>query len=818
MIRMPVYIIVWLFFWTGVCAQYDDVKFRHLSVEDGLSQNWVRCIYQDKKGFLWVGNGNGLNRYDGYGFRSYYQNYKDKNSISNNNIKIIYEDKQDRLWIGTEAGLNIYNRRQDNFIPLPFTFYYSIEAIFELENGNLLIGAPEGLFLLDPSDYSFEQVFENLFINAIFRDRNGNLWLGTYYSGLLLVNTKDYSYTAFRHRRNDSKSISENAIRFIIQDSRGRIWIGTNSMGLSLMEYEEGDPFHPEFYNFTSDPGNPESISQGAILTLLDDKKGNLWIGIENGGLNVLDLDSFDRNNCVFKHYTHDPTDNSSLSNNSVHSLFMDKQKTVWVGTYGKGLSYYNSLHYKFKHYKHIPSDPNSLNNNHVNVIYKEKDLLWIGTEGGLNIYDRKKKTFRHFVHDYKNNRSIGSSSVWAIYRDSRGNMWIGTWAGGLNLFNEGTGTFTRFQYDEEDTTSIGGTSVFGITEDKDGNLWIASMNGGLNKFNYGTGTFTRYLYDGNRNSISNNWVRTIMISSYDEIWLATTRAVDVFDKQTGQFISFTRDTGDTKSISYNGAVVLFEDSQKNIWVGTEGGLNLFNREDSTFTHYVEEDGLPNDVIRGICEDDRGNLWLSTNYGISKFIDGVNHPEHPVFRNYDVYDGLQGNEFARRSFFKDREGRLYFGGSNGFNVFYPDSIRDNLFTPDVVFTDVYINNQPVKIGDKDSPLMQNISISDEISLSRRHSVFTIEFAALNFIAPEKNQYAFILEGFEKQWNKVGTQRTATYTNLDPGKYVFKVKASNNDGYWNEQESSLIVNILPAWWQTWWARTIYLMLIILALYF
>jgi len=806
-----------IFLITNLFSQIEEIKFHHLSVDEGLSQNWVRCIRQDKYGFMWFGTGDGLNRYNGYSFASYYQNFKEKNSISNNNIKVIFEDSGSELWIGTQGGLNLYDRIHDEFLPLDYTLQYSIEAICELEDGNMLIGAPEGLFMLNPRDLSFQEIFNHLYVTAILRDHLGNIWLGTY-SGLHLFNLKDFSYVTFRNNKQEKNSISDNIIRSIVQDSQEHIWIGTNSKGLSLMSYREEDPYHPEFINYSNEPDKPESISKGTVLTLLDDSKGHLWIGIENGGLDIIDLKSINENHCRFQHFTHNPSDNSTISNNSIHSLFLDEEETVWVGTYGRGLSFYNSLLHKFSHYKQIPNDKNSLCNNHVNVIYEEDDYLWIGTEGGLSRLVKQTNKFEHFVHDDRNEKSIGSNAVWAIYRDSRGNLWIGTWAGGLNLFHENTKTFTRFLHDEEDETTIGGNNIFGITEDNEGFLWIASMQGGLNRYNYETNTFTRYLFHERQNSISNNWVRTILVSSNDEIWLSTTRAVDVFNKKTGEFISYSHDTSDASSISYNGAVVIFEDSRKNIWIGTESGLNLYHRENSSFSHYFKENGLPNDVIRGICEDDKGNLWLSTNYGLSKFIDGIHHPENPEFRNYDVHDGLQGNEFNRRSFFKGKDGKLYFGGTNGFNVFYPDSIVDNLFIPDIVFTNFYIHNQPIKTGRKNSPLDQDISTIEEITLLRRHTVFTIEFAALNYISPEKNKYAFMLEGFEKDWNYVGTQNTATYTNLDPGKYVFRVKASNNDGYWNEQGSVIIINILPSWWQTWWAKALYALFVLLALYF
>ncbi|MBN2524271.1 MAG: response regulator [Bacteroidales bacterium] len=806
-----------LFLVCSLYSQDSEIKFRQITVEDGLSQNWIRCISQDKYGFMWFGTRDGLNRYDGYNFKIYKLDQKLKNSLSNNHIKVIFEDSRGNLWIGAQGGLNIYDRKRDEFIPLSFTLDYSIEAIAELSSGDLLIGSPEGLFFIDQEDMSFKELNTEMYVNAILIDNNNNIWLGTY-SGLCLFNQADCSVQVFRNRKDDKKSISENIIRSMAQDSQGRIWVGTDTKGLNLLRYIKEDPFHPEFINYSNHPDDPESIGKGAVLALLDDKEGNLWIGLENGGLDIIELDDFKENRCVFKHYLHNEGDSYSISNNSIHSIYRDKSGTIWAGTYAMGINYYNKLLHKFEHYKHLPNNSHSINNNHVNVIYDEADKLWIGTEGGLNVLDKKRKTIKHYTYDFRDDKTIGADPVWSILRDSYGNMWIGTWSGGLNLFDETSSTFTRYLHDENDENSIGGNSVFGLAQDQEGNLWIASMLGGLNRYDYGTNTFKSYLHEDGKNSISNNWVRDILISSYNEVWMSTMKAVDVFDINTGLFRSYTHDVSDTTSISYNGAVVIFEDSKRNIWIGTESGLNVYRRESNTFKSYFEEDGLPNNALTGICEDDNGNLWLSTNHGISKFVDGIHQPECPEFKNYDMWDGLQGNEFNRRSFCKGIDGRMYFGGTNGYNVFHPDSIKDNKWIPDVVLTGFYINNQSVDYRDKNSPLTENIHIAKEIRLLPKHMVFTIEYAALNYIASEKNHYAFILEGFEKEWNNVGTQRTATYTNLDPGRYVFKVKASNNDGYWNKEGRSLVITILPAWWQTWWAKALYALFILLALYF
>jgi signal transduction histidine kinase len=343
-------------------------------------------------------------------------------------------------------------------------------------------------------------------------------------------------------------------------------------------------------------------------------------------------------------------------------------------------------------------------------------------------------------------------------------------------------------------------------------------MGGGLNKFNYETNTFKKYTNNPNdENSISNNWVKIVLENHYGEIWIATSKGVDLLKKEEEVFYHFSHDSDRPNSISSNDIILLFEDSKNNLWFGTGNGLNIFNRDSNNFSFYTEEDGLPNNVIRGICEDDHGNLWISTNKGISKFINGVNRPESPVFRNYDASDGLPGNEFNSRSCFKGKDGKMYFGGNNGLAVFHPDSVKENPNKPEIIFSDFLIFNKSVEIGEKDSPLSKHISLTKEIVLSYNQSVISIHYAGLNYLAPEKCKFAFMLEGFEKKWNYVGNKREATYTNLDPGKYIFRVKASNNDGVWNEEGTSLKIIITPPFWKTIWFRLFMMSLIILATY-
>jgi len=815
-----------LFQCSSIYAYQPQIEFKHLKVQDGLSQSWVKSMCQDRYGFMWFGTNEGLNKYDGYTFTVYKNTPEDKNSISNNAIESIYEDKSGNLWIGTENGLNLYDRKNDRFIYNTHFSRKRIADFLELEDGRIFMASlNSGLYLYNPKNDSIISFFTDVNdlstlshqeLTNIVIDNNGNIWIGSS-DGLDLLDTLNYKFIHFRNKTNDKTTIDHNNVQSLYLDSKNRLWVGTE-VGLSLLKFNKDEPEKSTFINYKHNRNNEASINNGTVLALKEDKKGCLWIGIENGGLDILDLNNFKEDKCVFHHYVNNPDDNTSLSYNSIYSLYEDRNGSMWVGSHGDGVNMYNKLTKKFKHYKQEQNNPNSLSDNFVNALLDENDYLWIGTDYGLNLFDKKNKTFKRFFHNPNDNKSIGSNSVWAIKRDSRGNLWIGTWAGGLNFFNRKTNTFTHFRNDPNDSTSIGSNNVFAILEDRDGDLWIGTMGGGLNLFDYKNKTFKRYInIDDDIKTITDDWVRTLFETSYGEIWLSSSMTAELFDKKSERFIHFSHDRDNLKSISYDGANMFFEDSKKNLWIGTVGGLNVFNREDSTFSHYNQEHGLPNNQINGILEDDHGNLWISTNKGISKFVNGINRPKNPIFKNYDVGDGLQGDEFRQRSFCKDKDGRMYFGGKNGFNVFYPDSLTENSYIPPVTITKFLLFNKSVKIGTKNSPLKKHINLTKEVVLSYKHTTISFEYSALNFIVPEKNQYTIMLEGFDKEWNYVENKREVTYTNLNPGTYILRIRGSNNDGIWNEEEASLKIIITPPFWKTTWFRLIMILFIILAVY-
>jgi len=481
------------------------------------------------------------------------------------------------------------------------------------------------------------------------------------------------------------------------------------------------------------------------------------WIGTEDGGINTLDPSAK-----PFRHYRSIPDNPNSLSQNGVRSIYEDRAGAVWVGTTSGGLNKFDRQTEQFIQYQHDPDNPDSLSNNSVMAIHEDQmGSLWLGGFGsGLNKFDRDKESFTNYRNDASNSHSLSNDSVVAIYEDQSGTLWIGTWGGGLNAFDQETEQFTRYMNDPADPNTLSHNQVITIYEDQGGVLWIGTV-GGLNKF----------------------------------------------DPETEMFIRHQNVPTDPESLGQNSVVSLYEDRSGNFWIGTTGGLEKFDRQNNQFTHYSMQNGLPSNTVYGILGDDvssdgeGGDLWLSTPWGLSKF-----NPETESFTNFDVSDGLQSNTFMTfNAYDKSQRGEMFFGGANGFNAFYPDQIVDNSNIPPVLITGFQLANKPVPIG-ADSVLQKSILETDELILSYLDRVLSFEFAALNYRAPEKNRYRYKLEGFDDDWTEVdSTRRFATYTNLDPGDYVFRVIASNNDGVWNEAGKSIKITITPPWWETNWIR-------------
>ncbi len=471
----------------------------------------------------------------------------------------------------------------------------------------------------------------------------------------------------------------------------------------------------------------------------------------------------------------------------------------IWVGTFGGGVNLYSYRTKNFHVVKERYGTSSTIGNNLVNVFFEEDDYLWIGTEGGLERLDKKTGLFKHYRYQRDNTKSLGSNTILSIFKDSRNNLWIGTWAGGLNLYNYETDNFKRFLPNSE-KGSIGSANVFCIYEDSRGNLWVGTNGGGLNKYNYETGKFKQYIHEaGDTTSLIGRSMSDIFESAAGNLYISMYSVLERYDYENDNFEHIYRNTAG----SGRGGTILYltEDSQNNIWAATNAGLEHYNPENDYFKRYTVNDGLPDNTIQGILEDSHGNLWLSTNKGLSKFINGNTLPDNPVFQNFSMDDGLPANDFKKKAAYKNREGMMYFGSSQGYTWFHPDSIKLNNQIPTIVFTDFLLLETSPNKNSKFRAINENINIVEHIDLYYPNTDFTISFAALNYLNSEKNQFQYKLNGYDTEWIDAGTNSSATYTNLSEGEYAFMVKGSNNDGMWNSEPKVISIEIYPPWWRT-----------------
>jgi signal transduction histidine kinase/ligand-binding sensor domain-containing protein len=796
---------------------YTRSEFTRLTVEQGLSSNIINCILQDRKGFLWIGTANGLNRYDGYRFTAYKADPVKAGHLVYNVIETLYEDREGGLWIGTDDGLSRFDRENETFT--------------NFKNN------PS-----DPASLSHNNVY------CIQQDSSGLIWLGTFGGGLNALDPATGRCVRYRTDPKNPNSLSHDIVRTIHVDRKGRLWIGTEEGGLNRF-----DPGTGTFIRYRHDPNNPGSLSHDIVMAIDEDASGRLWIGTWGGG-----LDCMDPAGNRFIHHRHNADDPKSLVSDIITRLCRSYSGDLWIGTWNAGMDRLSLIEQNkpasaartFLHHRLDHDDPSSLSGNGIwSLAVDHTGVLWIGTVNGLNKNELRRKKFGLFRADRPNGRRLPGNDVRALFEDGAGGIWIAMRGEGVSRFDRVSGKFVHYRKALEAVNTLGSNDVMAFAEGPGSVTWIGTDGRGIDRFDGRTGLFTHYRRNPkNPNSLSNDYVFQLLFESPSALWAGTYGGSGLtrLDIRTGSWTRFPIDTtGRSKNairklyqdssgrlwigtneqglicfhpktkvmerflhdpasstgLSSNTVQGIYEDENRKLWIGTlGGGLNRLDPLTKQFIRYGVSDGLPGDVICGILEDKRGNLWISTDKGLAK-LDRLKK----TFRNFDKSDGLQDNVFNADACCRLKTGELCFGGIGGFNVFHPDSIRDNPFVPEVVISNFSIMNRSVATGDTVNGrvlLRRALEATDEIVLTRKENMFSFEFAALHYADPLKNRYAYRLADFDADWIFADARnRTATYTNLDPGVYTFKVKASNNDGVWNEIPASVRVRILPVFWQT-----------------
>jgi len=796
-----------------------SVRFQNISTDDGLSQSFVYTIIQDQQGYMWFGTQEGLNRFDGFEFTVFVHDLNDPQSISDETIRTMIEDRSGNLWIGTDAGgLSRYHQASQTFKnylhdPADSTSIGDnrVRVVYEDSSGVLWIGTDgAGLDRFDPeseeffhhaNDPSDPRSLSSNHVWSILEDSDGILWVATDH-GLNRLDADTGHFSHYRHDPGAATSISDDRIRILYEDRNNVLWIGTEASGLNRFDKESAS-----FERFVHSPDNPSSISANRINTIFQDDAGVLWIGTEKG------LNAWDPSTRSFKRYFNDPGDRYSLSHDNVTSIYQDRGGLLWIGTYN-GLSQWNQTSRAMLHYRNDPDNAASLSENTVTSFAEDQaGNILVGTfGGGLNILDRSTDQFVQLRHEPDDDTSLSSDQVMALHVDSDGVLWAGTRAAGLNRYDADRDTFTRYRHDSEDTTSISSDSVTYILEDRNKALWIGTFGGGLNYFDRKAQQFKHFRSDpDNPRALSSDRVLILYEDSAGTLWIGTYGGgLNRFDPTTGTFTHYRGDPGRADGLSGDEIYMIQEDIRGDLWIGVKGsGLNRWRQSDreqghASFQRFTRHDGLPSSTTYGGVWDQTGYLWLSTARGLSR-LDIESHE----FRNYDTSHGLQGDEFNLSASYRAADGEVFFGGLNGFNAFRPELLVRNLRAPQVAVTNLLSLKKPVDLSDA-------YAGGERVKFTHDQNAIGFEFAALDYAAPEKNRFMYQLKGLDQDWVDAGTQRQVTYTNLPAGEYTFRVKASNIDGVWSEQDAVLGLYVTPAPWRTWWAYLVYVSILAVAL--
>jgi ligand-binding sensor domain-containing protein/signal transduction histidine kinase/CheY-like chemotaxis protein len=786
-----------------------DIHFVPFSVHGESFDSEVFSITQDNFGFLWLGTTSGLYRYDGYNLKSYRHVDGNPNSPSNDTIRTVYKDREGMLWIGTVyGGLDRLDPARE-----AFTHYRyapadrrslsddNVACVYEDRRGVLWVGTAGGLDRMDSRSGNFTHyrhdpndaaTLSGKEVIRIREDRAGNLWVGTG-TGLNRLDRATGRFTRFLPNPKDPHSLPNDYVGDVQEDKSGVLWIASAlGNGLSTLDVKTGKFAR---YSFRSDEPSAQSIV--GVNCTFEDRDGELWLGTVDQGLL-----RFDREQNSFIRYSKNPSGANGPPNNSVQSLFEDSEGEIWVGT-SSGLTHFPTRQSPFVNYSHEAGNPHSLSDNTVWAVQADSQgFLWIGTDNGLNRLDRATGQFTLYQHNPKDAHSLSYDKVSAIREDRSGTLWFGTYGGGINRSERSSGRFFAYRHDQKDPGSLSNDNVTCLLLDRQGVLWVGTHGGGLNRFDPGTGHFKRYRNDPkNPHSLSFDSVLVMFEDRAGILWLGTLEGLNRFDPKTEQFSSYHPDPQKLGSLSNRKVNAILEDRHGTLWVGTQSGLNQMDRGRGTFTILTKKDGLADNAVKSILEDRKGNLWVATENGLSRF-----DPLTKTFRNYSESEGLPADHlspYGAEGSFQNESGEIVFGSSNGVTIFHPERLTDNSYVPPVVLTDLLLFNTPVGLG-VHSPLSKPVWAADSLTLSPKQNIFTLEFAALSYMAPEKNHFRYRLAGLETAWNEVDSERRfVTYTSIPAKKYRFELQGSNNDGVWNPKITTLSITILPPWWATWW---------------
>lgn len=822
---MRVYIVCLLSLIFGWLPTFSTMaQFERFSIEQGLSQNTIMSIIQDSQGFLWLGTQDGLNRFDGHEFTVFEHDSNNPDSLSDDYILDLYEDESGYIWIGTQhGGLNRFDPVTESFVNYQhdsknansLSSNHIIQVTGDSQGSIWLATWDGGVTRFWPKAQRFERYLHNpadpkslphRIANDIVEDANHNIWVATYGGGLARFAPQINGFINYQHEPGKN-GISSDMLWKLLANKDGSLWIATEGEGLDLF-----DPKTGRVSRFIHDKENPNSLSDNHVRTMMQDAQGHLWVGTFDG------LSRKALKNNDFERFEHDKTDIKSISGQVIQDIYQTRDGIIWIGNFNDALNKYNPRHAQFGHIKRDGNNPDSLPSNNIRAIMQDRQgALWIGTDGeGLAQYDAVGNRYNIFKHQQNKTGSIASDRIWAVVEDSQDALWVGTFGNGVSRMDRTSNTFKNYYADPGKKGALQNHLVMSLLEDSQQNIWVGTY-GGLHRYRPKTDDFEVFLYDPAKpEGLSDDAILSLMEDSKGNIWIGTYGGgLNVYLINSGKFKHFAHNPDDPTSISNNSPMATYEDPQGNIWVATYGGgLNKLNPDTGDFIEYSQAQGLKNASLYAVLPDDKGNLWLSSNDGLSMFDISTEQ-----FVNYSPAEGVQSKEFNSGAFLKNNHGELFFGGINGINRFLPRNIVKQSLDMPVQLTQMRLFNEPISIDTANAEgklyLTEAIGFTEALTLDYRDSLFSFEFAALDLSAPKHHRFAYMLENYDKKWIYTDHKlRRATYTNIPPGRYILKVKARTDDADWGNDVAIIGITITPAPWRTGWAYTGYILLIVI----
>ncbi len=819
--------VILFFVCNNVFGQSTRYRFSQLDVSNGLSHNQVNCIFKDSEGFMWFGTASGLNRFDGYNYKVFKHDSNDKNSLSDDFISKIFEGPDKKMWIGTRYGYCSYDPETERFNSdmslllrsLKLPLYQYITKIVQTSTTDFWFLFPDsGIYRYDALRKQTKRYYHSInstpslysnSITDITADAKGKIWM-VYSNGTVEKLDSKLNKIAYHTEVFNNATNNKNGNYSLTVDGDNDLWLYASYMDMGVFFYQ---PSTGTLRHIDKESAGLKLIAN-VVSNVIQADDGLIWISADHGGISVLD-----KKQSKITYLLNREDDAKSLRQNSL-MLYKDNLGIIWAGTFKKGISYYHKNIIRFPLYRHFASDPGSLPFNDVDKFAEDKlGNLWIGTNGdGLIYFNRKTGKYAQYKHDSANPNSLSNDIIVSLYIDHDQKLWIGTYFGGLDCFDGKT--FTHYRHDDKLATSIADDRIWSILEDSSHRLWIGTLNGGLEIFDR---TKKIFYYPFKQTDIRSRFISSIFEDKQGNIWVGGYSGIDVILKNEGRVIHYVSNGNITNGLADNAVNSINQDSRGLMWIGTAGGLSILNFKTNTFISFTKNNGLPANSILNTEEDNKGAMWLSTSNGLSRVtLTPTAHTFNFHFENFDEMDGLQGREFNLNSALRTHNGELIFGGGDGFNFFDPASIEPVKNKPKLIFTDFQLFNKSISANEVINGhvvLSRSISITQGLTLNHSDNVFSIEFAALDFFNPGKVKHQYRLEGFDKKWiNADNRTRKASYTNLDQGDYVFKVRASNSEGVWPSDYISLKITVLPPFWKSNAAYVFYVILFFSVLLF